>query len=532
MTRAGRRAPAAALINPVVLVILSACSSAPIDRTVATSSPPTPTPPAFNAWEETTRERADALVDEAQLLAAIADADAARACMDRAIALVLATPEGYDHREAWQDYLADLLNEADRLEDRLAPAPEAVVPFEIADLPPLEPPDGPPGITVPYAPNALPDSDFPLVRNATVDRFLDAFTRPGEYRTRVLKGLERSGAYLPMIREELAAAGVPTDLAWLPLIESSFSLTATSRARAHGMWQFIASTGRHYGLRIDPLLDERRDPTLSTQAAAAYLSDLFRQFDDWPLALAAYNSGAGNVRRAIRRSGSRDFWALRSRLPRETRNYVPAFIASVIVASRPSAYGMPEPKIVPWTHEAIPVPDALDLAVLAERLDVDLELMRDLNPAVKRDLTPSGRTTTIWVPHEQASAARALLTSMPRSEWAPRVVYAVRHGDTLSAIAKRHGSSVDAIRAANSLSGSLIRPGQTLLVPRPGVDGPATAVIGRDAPGGVYVVRQADTLWDIARSFGVRVAQLCDHNGLAPNDPIHPGQRLAIPESS
>lgn len=534
MTPAGRRLRAATRISLLSAAVAAGCATAPAPSgDVTPSATVEPTRPAaeerlaptFWDWERTTRERADALVDEAHDLAATGDLDAARVLLDEAIELVRTTPDGYVRRDAWRAYLAELEAEVEQVEARRSPAVVTADGTAIADLPELPPPtDDPTGWSI----DGLPPSDYPLVRNATVERFLDAFSRPGEYRDRIERGLERAGPYLSMIRDELALAGVPRDLAWLPLIESSFSLTATSRARAHGMWQFMASTGRYYGLRVDGLVDERRDPVLATRAAAAYLADLHTEFGDWHLALAAYNSGAGNVRRAIRRSGSTDFWALQHRLPRETRSYVPAFIASVIVASDPDRFGLTTPEPRPWTLEPIEIPEPLDLAVLAKHMDTEVTALREHNPALRRDLTPAGRPTVLWLPPADADAARAVLAELPRSEWAPRMLYTVRSGDTLSGIAARHGSSVSAIRAANDLHGSLIRPGQELIVPRFGLDAPPPPA-RREAPQGTYVVRSADTLWDIARSFGVRVAQLCEVNGIGPDDPIFPGQRLRIP---
>jgi membrane-bound lytic murein transglycosylase D len=517
-----------------IAIVMSACASAPPPEPARTAVEPQPTPESVAttgqdgthwAWERATRERADLIVVEAQTLADDGDLEAALSRLAEAEALVRDTPPDYVRREQWHAYLADLETEAARLAARFGPEDDLTDDTDRSDLPEL--PDVERHELV-WSADGLPPSDYPLVRNPTVERFLDAFTRPGEYRTRIQRGLERCGPFLPMIRDELARAGVPQDLAWLPLIESSFSLTATSRARAHGMWQFMASTGRHYGLRIDGLVDERRDPVLATRAAARYLADLYRQFDDWHLALAAYNSGAGNVRRAIRRTGSRDFWTLQRRLPRETRSYVPAFIASVIVAADPARFELPAPVLEPWSLVPLEIPEPLDLAVLAEHMQTDIGTLRRSNPALRRELTPAGRPTVLWLAPEDAETARRVLAELPRSEWAPRMVYTVRSGDTLSGIASRHGSSVAAIRAANGLRGSLIRPGQELIVPRFGLETPSEPV-RREAPEGTYVVRAADTLWDIARSFGVRVALLCEANGIGPDDPIFPGQRLRIP---
>jgi len=262
------------------------------------------------------------------------------------------------------------------------------------------------------------------------------------------------------------------------------------------MWQFISSTGRYYDLEIGSLIDERRDPVRSTEAAVAYLSDLHNQFNDWYLALAAYNSGAGNVRRAVRRSGSTDFWVLRRYLPRETRNYVPAFIASVIVAKNPARYGFTPPQETPWNYDHIEVPDALDLQFMASESGIPLDDLRELNPAIRRDLTP-------------ARDAQAVLDSNPRDTWAPRMIHIVREGDNLYVIAQKYGSSVSAIRQANGLRGSLIRPGQSLVVPRFGT----STQIARQQPlrtgdDGSYVVQRNDTLWDIARGFSLTVDSL------------------------
>ena len=296
------------------------------------------------------------------------------------------------------------------------------------------------------------------------------------------------------------------------------------------MWQFMSATGRHYGLEVGSLVDERRDPVRSTEAAVAYLSDLFREFNDWYLALAAYNSGAGNVRRAIRKSGSRDFWTLKRYLPRETRNYVPAFIASVIIAKDPSRWGFPVPSEQPWTFDRVDVPDALDLQFLADRTTLSLDELRELNPAIRRDLTPANQITALWLPRGEGSAVAAVLAQTPRTDWAPRMIHTVRRGESLSTIAARYGSSVGAIKQANGLRRSLIHPGQSLIVPRFGVSHHTPTQ--RQADNGGYVVQANDTLWDIARTFGVTVDSLCAANGLGRRTVIRPGQRLELPTGS
>jgi membrane-bound lytic murein transglycosylase D len=489
---------------------------------------------SYRQWEESTREFADDLMAEAQRLQREGSGDDAVALADDALCLVLETPTGYLHEVRYLVYLAEMIDEAIEIEAALQPIDDELeATEEFVLLPPIDlfPVDR--VVAEAVADSPLPLSDFPLELNSTVERFLEAMVSAGEYHQRIAVGLSRAGTDLPMIRPRFAEAGLPEDLSYLPLIESAFSVRAYSRARALGMWQFISSTGRHYGLDVGSLIDERRDPERSTEAAVAYLADLYDQFDNWYLALAAYNSGSGNVRRAIRRSGSTDFWTLRRYLPRETRNYVPAFIASVIVAKQPEKYGFTAPVDKPWIFEIIEVPDALDLQFLAKESGIPLDELRELNPAIRRDLTPARSTTNLRLPPGTTAAAEAALSSTPRDQWAPRMIHTVRSGDSLYVIARKYGSSVSAIRQANALRGSLIRPGQNLIVPRfeTGV-GVGDSQPQRTADGGVYVVQRNDTLWDIANGFSVSVDQLCAVNGLSRRDVIRPGQRLNIPDGA
>ena len=480
-------------------------------------------------WREDARRHADGLLDESHSLAAEGRTEEALARLDEAICTALDLPAGSGATTDYLEWAARLIDEAVDLEDDIALI--TAVDGELMDLPPIE------GLPTEVARDdgtspLLPASDFPLELNPTVLKFIDVMSQSGEYQNRIARGLARAGTYLPMIREKFAKAGLPQDLAYLPLIESAFSTTAYSRAKAHGMWQFIAGTGRRYGLAVGSLLDERRDPELSTEAAIAYLNDLYLEFGDWNLALAGYNSGEGNVRRAIKRSGSRDFWTLQTHLPKETRNYVPAFMASVIVSKQPERFGFPPIVEEPWSYDLVVVDDPLDLQFLARELDLELADVRELNPAIRRDLTPAGRDTAIRLPAGYGTRAEQLLAATPTSQWAPRTMHTVRKGDTLSAIAGLHGSTVADIRQANGLRSTLIHPGQTLIVPRAGSAPSYQAEPEsrqRVAKGDRYVVQRNDSLWEIARSFGVSVDRLCAANGLSPRTPIRPGQRLTVP---
>ncbi len=538
MTRR-RQAVLFQLIPAALLMLLgAACSSTTKTARLEVAEPPVTaaemtTLSEDEAWESSTRALVEDLLADSRQLADEGRTREALGRIDDALCEALEPPQGHAISPSYLDWVAQVIGEADAMEQDLllltAPLPED----ELVDLPPMDISPDMEVAEIDEPTSLLPNSDFPLELNPTVDRWLDVIVREGDYRKQIERGLSRCGAYLPMIRGKLAAAGLPEDLAYLPLIESSFSNTAYSRARARGMWQFMSSTGRQYGLAVGSLVDERCDPELSTDAAIAFLGDLYGTFGDWNLALAAYNSGPGNVRRAIRRSGSTDFWKLQRYLPRETRNYVPAYMASVIVAKQPERFGFPTPVETTRKFDSITVSDALDMEFLATRLDLETETLRELNPAIRRDLTPAAGRTTLRLPEGYGSAAEEVLATTPKSEWAPRMMHTVRKGDTLSGISSTYGSSVSAIRQANGIRGNLIHPGQNLVVPRFGTpvrqSGPSKPSRQRVASGGNYEVQRNDTLWDIARSFGTSVDSLCSANGLTPRSTIRPGQRLEIP---
>ena len=514
------------VLSAAVVAITGCTTTSPTSAPVEEASAPA-VDPVFIEWRDSTQGLTDDLLAEAQRLAELGDENAALDRIDDALCAVLDPPETIADESAYLDFVASLMETAEAIEQSLVFDDELAETGELVALPPIEIPDGPVEPVEIIDPDGLPASEYPLIRNSIVDGFLDAMTAESEYRRRIATGLERSGPYLPMIRTKFEAAGMPPEISYLPLIESAFSVKAYSRARAHGMWQFMSATGRHYGLEVGSLVDERRDPVRSTEAAVAYLTDLYAEFDDWYLALAAYNSGAGNVRRAIRRSGSRDFWTLKRYLPRETRNYVPAFIASVIIAKEPAKWGFPVPDEQPWSYDRVDVPDALDLQFLADRSDLGVDELRTLNPAIRRDLTPAGRVTALWVPEGQGATVADVLASTPRTDWAPRMIHTVRRGENLSVIASRYGSSVGAIKQANGLRRTMIHPGQSLIVPRFADAAPVSN--RRQASDGGYVVQSNDTLWDIARAFGVSVDALCAANGLTKRSVIQPGQRLELP---
>ncbi len=375
-----------------------------------------------------------------------------------------------------------------------------------------------------------PTYDIPMVHNEQVLAWVDHYAN--RHADTFEPGLVRSGRYLPMFREIFAEAGLPQDLVYMAHVESAYKTYAYSRARAKGIFQFISGTGRRYGLRIDFWVDERADPEKSARAAAAYLSDLYDEFDDWYLVMAAYNAGEGKIRSAIARTGKRDFWKIaRTRhIRRETKNYVPAILAATLISKEPHRYGFefePEP---PIEYETVQVEGAADLRVLARCAGVDFETMRAFNPALRRNQTPPDARTDVRVPPGTGATMLAALNEIPVGERIIFALHRVQQGDTLSTIARKYGSSVYAIQQANGMGrGTLIRAGHTLKIPTASSAG-YTAWDGKvDEDGRVtHVVRGGDTLWAIARRYGTTPQQVASANGMHVDSTLHVGQKLTV----
>ncbi|OFV89897.1 MAG: hypothetical protein A3H95_13050 [Acidobacteria bacterium RIFCSPLOWO2_02_FULL_64_15] len=386
--------------------------------------------------------------------------------------------------------------------------------------------------------------DIPIPLNARVLAYIALFQ--GRLRDFIEEGLQRGGRYLPMIQGILRAEGLPLDLAYVPLIESAFKPNALSRARARGVWQFMAGTATLNGLRRDWYVDERSDPEKSTQAAARYLRTLADQFDgDWHLALASYNGGPGRVGRAVKRTGAEDFWELaakRRQIPRETREYVPMVLAAMVVAKNPAQYGFHvEPERAP-AYETVVLPRPVDLQRIAQWADTTIDEIRSLNPELRRWTTPvrdaqyelkvpAGTAERVMV---QLAAADALNTNLVSLNW-----YTAKRGDTLTIIARRLGVTRSDLAEANYLRISAkVAVGQKLIVPRDATvmlarnDG-ATAVPAApkastaDRVKVSYRVKPGDTLTSIARLYETTVAALKNWNNLSTNL-IKAGQRLTV----
>jgi membrane-bound lytic murein transglycosylase D len=271
----------------------------------------------------------------------------------------------------------------------------------------------------------------------------------------------------------LERKGLPASLRYLPLIESGYSPGAVSRARAVGLWQFMAPTARGFGMGVTPLLDERRNPFKSTEAATDFLQQLRSQFGSWFLALAAYNSGPYRVRRLLEAHAplvppsDSLFWALRRYLPRETQEYIPKFFAAALVAGDPGAHGFETPSDTSaFTFDEVVVPDATTLDVVADAAGVPLEEIERLNPEIVRGMTPPGRETILRVPVGQGWYFRERYALVPPDERVSYVEHQVAKGETLSHIARQYGVPLSELQAANPRARpKSLRIGQTLTVP-------------------------------------------------------------------
>jgi membrane-bound lytic murein transglycosylase D len=375
-----------------------------------------------------------------------------------------------------------------------------------------------------------PEFDIPVVVNEPVLAWVDRYS--GKLQPWFEGALGRSGRYMELFRGIFAEEGLPQDLVYMAAVESGYKTTAYSRAHARGIFQFISATARRYGLRVDYWVDERADPEKSARAAAAYMKDLYAEFGDWHLAMAAYNAGEGKVRQAIARAGTRDFWKLARthHLRLETRNHVPAILAAAILSKQPAKYGLSYVEAPPLAYDTVRVDGAADLRILAECAGTDLESLKELNPALRRWQTPPDGKTDLRVPVGSGERTLVALAAIPPGE---RVLYArhvVQRGDTLSTIASRYGVTVRAIQDANSMGRkTLIRSNQVLRVPTGSGARYASLPEPEDAGEVVtYRVRRGDTLYGIARRYGTTPAAIAAANDVEVNAVLLAGKHLKV----
>ena len=375
------------------------------------------------------------------------------------------------------------------------------------------------------------DGHIPLVRTKQVDQYINYFQTKGRKQFQIW--LNRYAKYRGLILPILEEHEMPEEFIYLAMIESGLNPKAYSKANASGMWQFIYSTGKQYGLSRDWYKDERRDPVKATHAACKYLKDLYTLFDNWYLTLAAYNCGEGRVLRASKLHQTYDFWQMHS-LPRETRNYIPYFLSAAIIARTPQAYGFKVPNVETFRYETITLEKSADIAVLARVAGLKPNVLREYNPELRQSATPSEGSYILKLPPGKKDGFLAAWNAIPEEErFAPQfVVHRVRYGESLWTISKKYSVSIHDLAAVNKIRNrNKVRVGQKLNVPLKGGRTWGTGENG-GPPGHskrVYRVKRGDTLGQIAEDHGTRASKIRRWNNMKYGSHlIHPGQKLVI----
>lgn len=336
---------------------------------------------------------------------------------------------------------------------------------------------------------------------------------------------KRMQAYLPYVVREVALRDMPIELSLLPIVESALDVYAFSHGGAAGPWQFIRGTARQYRLTMDDWYDGRRDIVASTDAALKLLTDLHNRYDDWFLALAAYNAGPGNVNRAQRRNPGADYFDLA--LPRETRAYVPRLLAIAAVIKNPEKFGLTLPAVRnEQSFSTVKLHSQFQLSTLASVIDIPLQELQHWNPAFARWATsPRGPHHAIIPAHFKHADVQAAIDAWPEDDRVDWQEIKVREGDTLSELAIRYKTDVQSLITFNKIKRNRIRAGQKLLIPSAGKDPPLPSVAGA---GLIHVVEPGESLWSISRKYDVNLRKLMRTNHIGPKDPLTIGKKLAI----
>ena len=406
-------------------------------------------------------------------------------------------------------------------------------------------------ITIPL--ELLNSTQIPMQMNEYVERIFSFFRNKG--RKHFERWINLSGKYFPMMTTIFNEVGVPQELKYLAMCESGLNPNARSWAKAVGMWQFMKSTGKMYGLRSNYWYDERRDFEKATRAAALHLKDLHTEYNDWYLAIAAYNSGSGNINRGIRKSGSRDFWEMRKYLPRETRNYVPQYIGVTLMGLKPDLFGFNPNDLAPEIqYEYVSIDDCVDLSVLAKCSEITLEEIKNLNPELLRWCTPPNyKNYQLRIPKGKTEVFFANYNIVPENQKQNWIVHIVKKGETVSQIARKYNIISSVIREANDLSSKTkLKVGRELVIPV-SISATFAETIEKEisevsvkkvkskkklvktesiAPKGkakiIYLVKKGDSIGELAESFNVGSSQIRNWNNISYTSKIFTGQKLTI----
>jgi membrane-bound lytic murein transglycosylase D len=406
-------------------------------------------------------------------------------------------------------------------------------------------------------PNFIPKTTVPLVMNDYVKRSIAFFATRG--RSHLEHWISLSGRYFPMMFKIFKEEGVPEEMVYLSMPESGLNATVRSWAKAVGLWQFMKGTGALYGLRGNFWYDERRDPEKATRAAARHLKDLYAQYNDWYLVLVGYNAGGGRVNRGIRKSGTYDFWAMRDNLPKETRNYIPQYIAVTLMAMKPEPFGLKVEKEDTLRYEAVSIDDCVDLSVLAECAGTTLDSLRELNPELLQWCTPPNyKGYRLKVPVGTSARFNERYAQLPPEKKQDWIAHMVRRGETPSSVAKRYGLLTSVLLEVNHLPRSKkLKPGSTLLIPMQGhtvlakldrqaeedalressasvKKGKAIAADDEElaVPAGktklIYKTKKGEKLTVIAKRFAVRVTDIRNWNDIEYGKTVRAGAKITL----
>ncbi|HYV82796.1 MAG TPA: transglycosylase SLT domain-containing protein [Pyrinomonadaceae bacterium] len=381
--------------------------------------------------------------------------------------------------------------------------------------------------------------NFSFTLNPLIQQYINYYQSRG--RSTMESGLRRSGQYMRLARKIFAEEGVPLDVTWLGQVESAWKPKAVSWAAASGLWQFIPSTGRMYGLRQNAYIDERNSYEQATRASARHLKDLSKRYNgNWELAMAAYNTGAGNIDRAISRAGTANFWMIYPYIAQETRNYVPNILAVILIAKNPEKYGFKGIKSdTPMSYDVVQVPTATSLQLVADATDSSVDFIRSLNPELKRDITPRGDTYNVRIPAGHAKQFASLIQRItPEKRESARLI-SVAPGEDWQSVANRTGFNVAQLQSWNNgveLKGAtkIVAPSGSVKLTR-WVRSNAPATNPGDVPtNGIDKVRarKGDTIASIAAARSLDANDVARLNGIPVNSELKAGQEIKIPSTA